>query len=47
MFLCAISKLYQRINAIGFDHLGLTKGERFIFNEFVEQVAINNQQDNG
>lgn len=44
-FLLAISKLYQRVNAIGFDHLGLTKDERYSFNEFVEQVALLNQNE--
>jgi hypothetical protein len=45
LLLIALSKIYTRLNAIGFDRLGLTKDERYIFNEFFEQTALNNQNN--
>lgn len=44
-FLAAMSKLYKEVNKVGFDHLGLTREERYAFNDVVEQLAINNASE--
>lgn len=38
-FRSAVAKIYQHMNRPGYDHMGLTKEERWAFNEVVETMA--------
>lgn len=38
-FRSAMAKIYQQINKTGFDHLGLSKEEQWVFNDVVQEMA--------
>lgn len=45
-FRAAMAKLYAEVNAVGFGkRLGLSKDERAVFNDVVEQLSIQNMED--
>jgi len=47
-FLSAMSKIYKALNVCGFsDRFGLSKDERIVFNDVVEQIALKNLEDQG
>jgi len=45
-FLSALAKIYREINKPGFNKWGLEKDELIVFNDVVEQIAINNVESN-
>jgi hypothetical protein len=41
-----MAKIYREINKPGFNKWGLEKDELIVFNDVVEQIAINNVESN-
>jgi len=45
-FLSAMSKIYSKLNEVGFsDRMGLSRDERIVFNDVVTQLAIQNNEE--